>query len=76
MGYLLNTSQQKAQMLEALGLSSLEDLHAGLPKEVLLSRELNLPTGKGELEVLRAFEGFVAKNQIFPTIQSGKVFVR
>ena len=71
MGYLSNTSQQKAQMLETLGLSSLEDLHAGLPKEVLLSRELNLPTGKGELEVLRAFEGFVAKNQIFPTIFRG-----
>ena len=58
-------------MLETLGLSSLEDLHAGLPKEVLLSRELNLPEGKGELEVLRSFEGFAGKNQIFPTIFRG-----
>jgi glycine dehydrogenase subunit 1 len=49
-------------MLATCGLSSLEDLYAHLPKEVLLGRPLALPPGKSEYEITEYFERQAARN--------------
>ena len=43
-------------MLDALGLSRIEDLYAHLPAETLLNRLLNLPAGKSEYEISDYFK--------------------
>ena len=42
-------------MLEAMGLSSLEDLFSHVPPEVRLNRPLDIPPGKSEYEILDFF---------------------
>ena len=69
--YLPNSVSEQKEMLDFLGLKSLDDLFSYLPKEVLLSRELNIPPGKSESEVLKEMAALAGKNKIFPTIFRG-----
>lgn len=49
-------------MLEACGVSSLEDLFTALPDDVRLTRPLNLDPGKSEYEIIDYFERRAAAN--------------
>ena len=49
-------------MLRDIGVSSLEDLLANVPRELRLSRPLNLPPGKSEWEVSREMTALARKN--------------
>lgn len=69
--YLPSTDAQQEEMLQALGLSSLDELYEGLPQELILADGPNIPQGKNELEVLRSFEKMAGKNVVFPTIFRG-----
>ncbi len=50
-------------MLSALGLSSLDDLYAHIPSEVLLDRPLDLPPGISEMELLEDLGTLAARNR-------------
>jgi len=47
-----NTQEQRAQMLEALGLSSVEDLFSCIPETVRFKGKLNLPEALSEMELV------------------------
>ncbi len=49
-------------MLDAIGVSSLEDLYAHLPSEVRFDRDLNIPRGKSEYEIIDYFRARAAEN--------------
>ena len=51
--YIPNTSTEQKEMLKEIGFASFDELFSHVPKEVKLSAELNIPSGKTELEVLR-----------------------
>ncbi|MBN2021213.1 MAG: aminomethyl-transferring glycine dehydrogenase subunit GcvPA [Pirellulales bacterium] len=51
MPYVPNTPQDQQAMLEAIGVGSLDELFAMVPKELRLGRELDLPSALGELEL-------------------------
>ncbi|MGQ9633779.1 MAG: aminomethyl-transferring glycine dehydrogenase subunit GcvPA [Bryobacteraceae bacterium] len=55
MRYLPNSDEERRQMLQACGLTSLEDLFAHLPPEVRLTRPLALPPSRSEYEILEYF---------------------
>lgn len=69
--YVPNTKDERQQMLDVIGLSSMEDLFQNIPKEVLLKEELQIPEGKSELEVRKVMEKIAGKNRVFPTIFRG-----
>lgn len=69
-GYLSITEEQKRDMLRAVGLGSMEELYADAPS-ALLGKKLNLPSGKSELEVLRAMSDIAAENHVFRTVFRG-----
>ena len=50
-------------MLSDLGLSSLDDLYAHIPSEVLLDRSLDLPDGVSEMELLEDLRSLAARNR-------------
>ena len=50
-------------MLGTLGLSSLEDLFDQIPPDVRLGRDLDLPLGLSEMELVADMRGFAAKNR-------------
>ena len=51
------------EMLQELGLTSLEQLHAEVPGEIILKNQMNLPEAFGsEYELRRHVEGLLKKN--------------
>lgn len=62
MRYIPMTPDDRAAMLRDIGVSSLDELLRPIPKEVRLSRPLNLPAGKSEAEVTGLMVSMARKN--------------
>jgi glycine dehydrogenase len=59
------SDSQTQEMLEALGLSSLDELvHAAVPESILLDRPLDLPEERGEQELLTELREIASQNQV------------
>ncbi len=69
--YVPSTREERRQMLEALGLTSVEQLYDAVPAQVVLNRELDLPCARSEMEVRRVMEGIAGENRVFPTVFRG-----
>jgi glycine dehydrogenase subunit 1 len=52
----------RAAMLEAVGVRSIDDLFAPIPEALRFRRSLDLPKGASELELRREFDSLAAKN--------------
>jgi glycine dehydrogenase subunit 1 len=61
-GYTSTTDADRAAMLEAIGVSSVEELFAELPDGVTLDGPLDLPDGLGEAEVYARMRELAARN--------------
>ena len=62
MRYIPNSAEGQKEMLREIGLSSLEDLFSGIPENIRLKDDLNLPPALSENELLQKFKGFAQKN--------------
>lgn len=69
--YLSITDEQRKEMLYTIGLKSLDEMYADVPADLILKDELNLPSGKSELEAMRTMKTVASKNRVFPTIFRG-----
>lgn len=69
--YLSITEEQKEEMLGAIGISSLGEMYADAPSDLIRKDGLNMPDGMSELETLRTMEALASKNRVFPTIFRG-----
>jgi glycine dehydrogenase subunit 1 len=58
-----HTDADVREMLGALGLSSVDELYAHIPPDVLLDRPLDLPEGTSEMELLQDLRGLAARNR-------------
>ena len=62
MRYLPLTGEDRALMLQRIGVASIDDLFADIPESKRLADGLDLPRHKSELEVERILAGYAAKN--------------
>ncbi len=62
MSYLSLSEADRAEMLEAIGVSSTDELFAQIPEGVRLERELDLPPALGEAELARHLEELASRN--------------
>jgi glycine dehydrogenase subunit 1 len=62
MTYILNTPEDQKAMLEAIGVSSLEQLFDVIPAEIKLDRKLDLPPAMSELQLSQHVEQLAASN--------------
>ncbi len=62
MRYLPLTDGDRAAMLSAIGVSSIDELYADVPQAARLTDRLDLPHHQGELEVERAISALAANN--------------
>ncbi|HEY2939795.1 MAG TPA: aminomethyl-transferring glycine dehydrogenase subunit GcvPA [Gaiellaceae bacterium] len=62
MSYLALTDADRDEMLETIGVSSIEELFADLPSGVRLGRELDLPPALSEQELTAYFEELASLN--------------
>jgi glycine dehydrogenase subunit 1 len=60
--YLSLTDTDRAEMLAAIGVSSVDELFEQVPPGVRLGRELDLPPALGEAELVRHIEELAARN--------------
>jgi glycine dehydrogenase subunit 1 len=58
-----HTEEDVREMLDALGLSSLDDLYSHIPPQVVLDRPLDLPDGVSEIELLEDLRALAARNR-------------
>ena len=62
MRFLPHTDQDRADMLAKIGVDSIDDLFADIPRDKRLKQPLDLPKSKSELEVMRILRGLSRKN--------------
>ena len=60
--YTSATETDRQEMLDAIGVESIDDLFADVPEGVRLGRALDLPPGKPEQEVYARLRDLAAKN--------------
>src|SRR5258708_2087516 len=62
MSYILNTPADQRAMLEAIGVSSIDELLTQVPAELRLGRELKIPPALSELELTAHVGQLAAQN--------------
>ena len=60
--YISNTHEQQLEMLGDLGLTSIEDLFVDIPQDLRLNKNLDLPPGISEMELLKSMKSMAKKN--------------
>lgn len=68
--YIPSTARQREEMLQAVGLSSLEELYHDIPSAIRIDGKEAAP-GMSELEVAAAMRRIAAKNHVFGSIFRG-----
>src|SRR5438105_10453688 len=63
MRFAPHTDDDVREMLAASGLESLDDLFAHLPAGVVLGRDLDIPAGLSELDLVRQLAALAARNR-------------
>lgn len=62
MRYIPNSPEERAEMLEIVGLKSADELFRSIPSDVQLNRLLNITEPLAEIEVIAEMEKLAAKN--------------
>ncbi len=62
MPYIPNTPEDQREMLEAIGLGSIDELFDSIPTELRLQRPLQLPAALSEMELTREMQSLSGKN--------------
>ncbi|WP_438042828.1 aminomethyl-transferring glycine dehydrogenase subunit GcvPA [Sorangium sp. So ce128] len=63
MRYLPHTPEEISEMLQAVGLSSIEELYSAIPKEARLTRPLSMEPSLDEASLMRHLEELAQKNR-------------
>ena len=69
-GYIPSTREERAQMLEALGMQTADELFAAVPGEMRVQK-LDLAPGLSELELSRRMRCVADKNRVYRSIFRG-----
>jgi glycine dehydrogenase subunit 1 len=70
MPYILNTDNDRQEMLKAVGVSSLAELFSQLPKDIRLKEKIDLPNGLTESEVKKSLQALAAHNHNINEVNS------
>ena len=58
-----STPEVKKELMQELGIQSIDELYKDIPEKLLLKRKLNLPDGLSEFEVKKQVESLLSKNK-------------
>jgi glycine dehydrogenase subunit 1 len=76
--YLVHSDEDRASMLEAIGVQSMDDLLVDIPRSLRI-KALDLPDGLSEFETMAQISSLAARNRVFPdrlTFRGGGVYRR
>lgn len=69
--YIPSSKEDRAQMLQALGMREVSELFRDIPGSVKLGRPLQIAPGQSEMRTREKMEGLAAQNRIYQTILRG-----
>ena len=78
MPYLVHSEEDRASMLEAIGVQSMDDLLLDIPRSLRI-KDLDLPAGLSEYETMSQIASLAARNRVFAdrlTFRGGGVYRR
>ncbi|MDQ2940358.1 MAG: aminomethyl-transferring glycine dehydrogenase subunit GcvPA [Actinomycetota bacterium] len=78
MPYLVHSDEDRASMLAAIGVQSMDDLLVDIPQSLRI-KSLELPAGLSEYEAMSQIASLAARNRVFPdrlTFRGGGVYRR
>jgi glycine dehydrogenase subunit 1 len=78
MPYLVHSSEERTEMLRAIGVQSMDDLLIDIPKSLRI-KTLELPAGLSEFETMAQINSLAARNRVFDdrlTFRGGGVYRR
>lgn len=61
--YFPHTADDVRQMLDVIGVKSLDELYSEIPEELKLDRQLDIPSQKSEIEVRNIINGLASQNR-------------
>jgi glycine dehydrogenase subunit 1 len=61
--YIPNSPEERAEMLQQVGVASVENLFSSIPENLRLREHLQVPAAMSELELLNRFDELAARNQ-------------
>jgi glycine dehydrogenase subunit 1 len=61
--YIPNSPEERAEMLQQVGVASVENLFSSIPENLRLREHLKVPAAMSELELLNRFDELAARNQ-------------
>ena len=70
MRYIPNSPEERAEMLQQVGVAAIENLFDSIPENLRLRDHLNVPGAMSELELLNRFDELAARNQAAKRISS------
>ncbi len=62
MSYIPNTDENRREMLDAIGVESIDDLFAGIPEAVRFRGDMDLPSAMSEMELVKHMAELAGKN--------------
>lgn len=68
--YIPSTGEEQKIMMKKLGIDNIAGLYQNVPEEIRV-KELKLPAGKSELEVIAEIKGIAKKNRVFGSVFRG-----
>lgn len=69
--YIPSSADERAQMLEAIGLDNVMALYQDVPESMLVNGNMNLPEGLSEMEVRQHMTALANQNKVYQTILRG-----
>ena len=69
--YVSNSLDEQKKMLDALKLSSIDELFQDIPKHLFVKKELAIDQGKDEHTVKKEMLTYATQNKVYPTIFRG-----
>ena len=72
--YVPNAESERLEMLNVIGLSSMDELFSDIPDELKLDRDLNIGDGMSEAELRRVFLEYAKKNSSLPIFRGAGAY--
>lgn len=72
--FIPHTEEDIAKMLGKIGVSSIDDLYADVPQEVIFRREYDIPSAMSEVELRKFFRSLGEKNRRLTVFAGGGVY--
>ena len=72
--YFPHTDDDVRQMLDVIGVKSLDELYAEVPSELKLARDLDIPSEKSEIEVRKIISNLALQNKPMVCFAGGGVY--